>query len=388
MAMKKMLSTAVSVTAGAFLMLGVQAAAQAQIKVGVVTSSSGPVSMVGIPQRNSVALLPQEAGGQKITYISLDDASDPTAAVTAFKKLINEEQVDAIIGPSGTPGAMASLQFAAEAGVPMIAPVGSSAVILPMTEQKKWVFKTTANDEVNSQPMVNHMAKNGVKTAALLAVSDAFGQSWNKIFNEQASKAGIKVVATEFFQRADTSLTAQALKVLAAKPDVVLIAAPGSSSVLPHTTLKDVGFKGRIYQTAGAALDAFLKLGGKKVEDAVIGASLMLVLDEASDKNPSKKVAAKYVSDYKAKYGEFPATFGANVYDGGLLLQAAIPAALKGGKPGTPEFRKALRDALEKTRNVVGVQGTYNITPEDHSGFNEDSIEMITVTGGQWKLLK
>ncbi|RMX08798.1 ABC transporter substrate-binding protein [Corticibacter populi] len=361
--------------------------AQAQVKVGVVTSSSGPIALVGIPQKNSVDLLPAKAGDLDIQYISLDDASNPTASVTAFKKLIGDG-VDAIIGPSGTPNAMGVIQIAAEAQVPMLAPVGSSAVILPLTEQKKWVFKTTQNDDIIASALIDHMASSGVKTLGFVGTADPFGESWLNVTRELAEKAGIKVVAAERFQRQDTSLTAQSIKLIAARPDAILVAAPGSSSVLPQTTLVDQKYPGQIYQTHGAALNDFLKLGGKKVEGTILAASLMLVMDEVPDSHPSKTVARKYIDDYKTKYGSEPATFGANVYDAGLLLQAAIPEAAKAGQPGTVAFRQALRDALEQIKDLPATQGVYTMTAEDHSGFDERGRELIVVKDGTWRLLK
>lgn len=273
-------------------------AAQADVKVGVVTSSTGPIALVGIPQKNSVALMPKKVGDQNITYISLDDGSDPTASVKAFKKLIDEEHVDAIIGPSGSPNAMGVIQFAAESGTPMLAPTGSAAVVLPMTEQKKWVFKTTQNDDLIAQALVEHMVKTGVKTLGLIGTADPYGENWGKVMTALAEKNGIKIVANERFQRQDTSTTGQSLKILMAKPDAVLVAAPGSSAVLPQTTLFDQGYKGQVYQTHGAALPPFLQLGGRKVEGTILAASLMLVIDEVPDDHPSKSVARKYIDDY------------------------------------------------------------------------------------------
>ena len=363
-------------------------AAQADVKVGVVTSSTGPIALVGIPQKNSVALMPKKVGDQNITYISLDDSSDPTASVKAFKKLIDEEHVDAIIGPSGSPNAMGVIQFAAESGTPMLAPTGSAAVVLPMTEQKKWVFKTTQNDDLIAQALVEHMVKTGVKTLGLIGTADPYGENWGKVMTALAEKNGIKIVANERFQRQDTSTTGQSLKILMAKPDAVLVAAPGSSAVLPQTTLFDQGYKGQVYQTHGAALPPFLQLGGRKVEDTILAASLMLVIDEVPDDHPSKRVARKYIDDYTQLNGSAPATFGANVYDAGLLLEQAIPTALQKGKPGTPEFRSALRDALEQTHELAGTQGVYNMSPEDHSGFDKRGRELITVKDGKWVLLK
>ncbi|AWI80777.1 branched-chain amino acid ABC transporter substrate-binding protein [Parazoarcus communis] len=362
--------------------------ALAQVKVGVISSATGPTALVGIPQKNSVPLLPTKVGDLTVEYIALDDASDSTASVTAVKKLLSEEKVDAIIGPSGSPNAMGAIQFVAEAGVPMLAPVGTAAVVLPMTEQKKWVFKTTQNDDIIAKALTEHMVKAGVKTLGLIGTADPYGENWAKVMGGLAEANGIKIVASEKFQRSDSSVTGQALKLIGAKPDAVLVTAPGGPSVLPQTTLFDMGYKGQMYQTHGAALPDFLKLGGKKVEGTILAASLMLVLPEIADSNPSKKVAADYIAAYEKMHGNKPATFGANVYDAGLLLKQAIPLAALKGKPGTPEFRSALRDALEQTKELVGTQGVYNMSPADHSGFDDRGRVMITVKEGNWTLLK
>lgn len=362
--------------------------AYAQVKVGVVTSSTGPIALVGIPQKNTVPLLPKKAGDLNIEYISLDDASDPSKSVAEIKKLISEYKVDAIIGPSGSPNAMGVISFVAEAGVPLLAPVGTAAVVLPMTEQKKWVFKTTQNDDLIAAALIERMIKTNVKTVGFIATNDPYGENWSKVFTELAAKNNIKIVANERYQRTDTSVTAQSLKIMAANPDAVLVAAPGGPTVLPQTTLVDQGYKGKFYQTHGAALPAFLQLGKKQVEGTILAASLMLVLPEIDDSNPSKKIATDYVNAYTKLYGSAPATFGANVYDAGLLIEKAIPVASKKAKPGTKEFRAALRDALENSKEVVATQGVYNMSAQDHSGFDERGRVMIHVKDGNWALLK
>ncbi|MDH4568901.1 ABC transporter substrate-binding protein [Pseudomonas sp. BN414] len=369
------------------LSAAVLANAQAEVKVGVITSSTGPLALVGLPQKNSTPLLPTQAGDQTVTYIPLDDGSDPTATVKALKKLISEENVDAIIGPSGSPNAMGVIQFVAEAGVPLLAPVGTASVVLPMNEQKKWVFKTTQNDDLIAKALVDDMTARGVKTLGFIGTADPYGENWSKVLGALAAAHGIKLVASERFQRQDTSVTGQSLKVLASRPDAVLVAAPGSAAVLPQTTLFDQGYRGQMYQTHGAALPDFLKLGGKKVEGTILAASLMLVLDEIPDSHPSKQVAGEYVAAYEKLNGSKPATFGANTYDAGLLLQKAIPLAAAKATPGTPEFRAALRDALESSHELPATQGVYNMTPEDHSGFDERGRELIQVKNGTWTLL-
>ena len=362
--------------------------ALAQVKIGVVSSATGPTALVGIPQKNTVALLPTKIGNLTIEYISRDDGSDATASVTEIKKLIAEQNIDALIGPSGSPNAMGVISFIAEAGVPMLAPVGTAAVVLPMTEPKKWVFKTTQNDDIIAKALIEHMVKAKVKNLGLIALNDPYGENWVKVVSEMAAANGIKITATERFLRTDTSVTAQSLKLLAAAPDAILVAAAGGPTVLPHTTLVDQGYKGQIYQTHGAALPDFLRLGGKKVEGAILAASLMLVLPEIADSNPSKQIALDYIAAYEKVNGSKPATFGANVFDAGLLLQKAIPIAAAKAKPGTKEFRAALRDALEQTKELVGTQGVYNMTAANHSGFDDRGRELIVVKDGGWKLLK
>jgi branched-chain amino acid transport system substrate-binding protein len=375
------LAAALSLTAFAL-------AAQAQMKVGLIASSTGPTAVVGIPQKNTGALLPKKIGAIDVEYIVYDDASDPTQSVALVKKLLAEDKVDAIIGPSGSPNAMGTIAFIAEAKTPMLAPVGTPAVVLPMDDQKRWVFKTTQNDDLISQALVSHMAKHGVKTVGFIGFNDAYGESWYRTFVPMAEKAGIKLVANERYARSDQSVLGQATKIIAANPDAVLVGAAGGGTVLPHTTLVERGYKGQIYQTHGAATPDFVRLGGKSVEGAVMAASLMLVIDQVPDSNPAKKVALDYINAYEKAYpGTKFSTFGANVYDAGLLLQKAVPIAAAKGKPGTVEFRSALRDALEQTKELVGTQGVYNMSAADHSGFDKRGRELMQLKDEKWMLI-
>ena len=363
-------------------------AVQSQMKVGLIASSTGPTAVVGIPQKNTAVLLPKKIGAIDIEYVVYDDASDPTQSVALVKKLLTEDKVDAIIGPSGSPNAMGTIQFIAEAKTPMLAPVGTPAVVLPMDAQKAWVFKTTQNDDLISQALVAHMAKKGVKTVGFIGFSDAYGEYWYRTFVPMAEKVGIKVVANERYARSDQSVLGQATKIIAANPDAVLVAAAGGGTVLPHITLVERGYKGQIYQTHGAATPDFVRLGGKNVDGAVMAASLMLVIDQTPDSNPAKKVALEYIGAYEKAYpGTKFSTFGANVYDAGLLLQRAVPIAAAKAKPGTPEFRSALRDALEQTKELVGTQGVYTMTAADHSGFDKRGRELMTLKDGAWRLI-
>jgi branched-chain amino acid transport system substrate-binding protein len=371
----------------AILLVSTIAAASAQIRIGLMVSATGPTSAIGIPQKNTGDILPRTIGGASVEYISLEDGGDATRAVQNAKKLIAENNVDAVIGPSTTPNAFAILDIIADAKVPLMATVGTSAVVDPLDAKKRWVFKTTQNDDLIAAALLKHMQKTGVKTVGFIGFNDPYGDNWLKVFSALGEKAGVKVVAVERYGRTDSSVTGQTLKLIAAKPDAMLIAAVGGPAVLPQATLRDQGFKGTIYQTHAVATDDFIKLGKDKVEGTVLAAGPMLVIDEISDANPTRKVALAYIAAYEKQFGTRPATFGANTWDAGLLLERAIPVALKSGKPGTEAFRSALRDALENEREVVGCQGVFNMSPTNHNGMDERARVLIAVRDGKFRLL-
>ncbi len=361
----------------------------AEIRVGVIVSATGPAASLGIPERNTVALMPQTIGGQKIVYTILDDASDTTAAVTSVRKLIQDNKVDIIVGTTTTPASLAMIDVVSEAKVPMISLAASETIIKPVDAKRQWVFKTPQTDAIMASAIVQHMQQNKIKTVGYIGFNDAYGEGWLAELKKNAAQRGIKVVAEERYGRSDTSVTGQVLKVLAAKPDAVLVGASGVPSVLPQKTLGDRGYAGKIYQTHGVANADFLRVGGKDVEGAILPAGPVLVAEQLPDTNPNKKVGLNYVSLYEAKYGkDSVSTFGAHMWDAGLLMQKAIPVALKKAKPGTAEFRSALRDALEGTRNVIGAHGIFNLSSTDHLGLDARSRVMVEVVDGKWKLIK
>ncbi len=368
-------------------LLGFAVTAQAQIKVGVTLSATGPAASLGIPEKNTFALMPTTIAGQKIEYIVLDDASDTTTAVKNTRKLISEDKVDVIVGSTITPNSLAMVDVAAEAETPMISMAASARIVEPMDAKRHWVFKTPQNDSQMATAITQHMSDNGVKTVAFIGFSDAYGEGWWNEFSKIAELRKIKVVASERYTRTDTSVTGQVLKILAANPDAVLVAASGTPAALPQVTLAERGYKGKMYQTHGVANSDFLRVGGKNVEGTVLPSGPMLVAEQLPDANPIKKVALDYIKKYEGAYGAGSrSTFGAHAWDAGLLLANAIPIALKKARPGTAEFRKALRDALESTTNLVGDHGVFNMTAQDHLGFDQRARVMVKIEGGKWKL--
>jgi branched-chain amino acid transport system substrate-binding protein len=373
----------------AALLSALAATALADINVGVTLSATGPAASLGIPEKNTIDLLPKTIAGQKVNYIVLDDATDTTTAVKNARKLISENKVDVVIGSTTTPNSLAMIDVAAEGETPMIAMAASSRIVEPMDDKKKWVFKTPQNDAQMSTAIVEHMTNNNVKTVAYIGFSDAYGEGWWNEFSKIAEARKIKLVGNERFNRTDTSVTGQVLKILAAKPDAVLIGGAGTPAALPQKSLKEKGFKGVIYQTHGVANADFLRVCGKDCEGTVLPAGPVLVADQLPADHPVKKSAMEYVTKYEAAQGKGTvSTFGAHAWDAGLLLATAAPVALKKAQPGSKEFRAALRDALEGTKNLPAAHGVFNMSTTDHLGLDQRARVMVKVEGGTWKLVK
>jgi branched-chain amino acid transport system substrate-binding protein len=361
----------------------------ADINVGISVSATGPAASLGIPEKNSVALLPTTIGGQKVNYIVLDDATDPTAATKNIKKLISENKVDVVLGSSTTPNSLAMSDIAAESETPMISMAGSAIVVEPMDAKRKWIFKTAQNDAHMATAIVQHMTDKNVQTVAFIGFADAYGEGWYKEFAKIAEARKLKIVASERYQRNDTSVTGQILKLISAKPDAILIGGAGTPAVLPQKSLKEKGYKGLIYQTHGVANNDFLRVGGKDVEGAFLPVGPMVVAAQLPNDNPVKKTALDYVGKYEAMYGKGSvSSFGGYAWDAGILLYNAIPQALKKAQPGSREFRSALRDALESSKNLAGAHGVFNMNAQDHQGLDQRSRVMATIEKGTWKLVQ
>lgn len=360
--------------------------AHADINVGVTLSATGPAASLGIPEKNTVAMMPKTIGGHKINYIVLDDASDTTAAVANTRKLIIESKVDIVLGSTITPNSLAMIDVVSEAQTPMISMAASARIVEPMDAKRKWVFKTPQNDIMMSLAIAEHMARTGIKTVGFVGFSDAYGEGWYQEFSKAAALKGLTVVANERYGRADTSVTGQTLKLIAAKPDAVLVAGSGTPAALPQKALKERGYTGKMYQTHGVANADFLRVGGKDVEGTFLPAGPVLVADQLPASNPVRKAAQAYVAAYESANGKGSvSTFGAHAWDAGLLMTRALPIALKKAQPGTPEFRAALRDAIESLQEVPGAHGIFSMSATDHLGLDQRARVMVKIENGTWK---
>lgn len=357
----------------------------AQVKVGVITGATGPGASLGIPYKNTFSVLPKTLGGQPVQYIVMDDATDPTNAVRLARKLMVEDKVDLLIGSSSVPSATSITDVAAELKTPQLAlsPVGAAAAKNP------WVFSIPQPVNVMMGAVAENMKATGVKTVGYIGFSDSWGDLVLSGLKANAEAAGIKVIAEERYGRLDTSVAGQVLKVLAANPDAVVLGGSGTPGALPQMTLVERGYKGRIYHNHGVINKDFLRVGGKSLEGAMAPTGPVMVAEQLPDSNVTKKVALDFTKAYEGAFGPGSRNaFAAYSYDAYLLADQAVAAASKTAKPGTPEFRQAVRDALESTKELVGTHGVYNMTPTDHAGVDNRARVLVKVDAGDWKLVK
>ncbi|MBX3604304.1 MAG: ABC transporter substrate-binding protein [Piscinibacter sp.] len=359
-------------------------AAQADITIGISLPLTGPASGLGIPMANYIKLWPKEIAGEKLNVTVLDDATDPTKGVTNAKKFITEDKADIIMGSAATPVAIAMAGPIAESETVQFM---FSPAVLPAGKDT-WAFRLPQGNAVMAHAMIEHMKKLGVKTVGFLGYTDAYGESWLNDFKAQSQLlGGPQIVAAERFARADTSVTAQALKLVSANPDAMLIVASGSGAAMPHKAIVERGFKGKIYQTHAAASRDLVRVGGKDVEGAFVTSGPAVIPEQLPANHPSKALAADFVAKYEKAYGPGSRNqFGGHAYDAIVVLEKTVPVALKKGKPGTKEFRAALRDAVENMGRTVVSHGVLNYTKDNHWGFTTETGVILKVVNGDWKV--
>lgn len=371
----------------AILSLGIGGTAQAQLRIGITVSASGPGAALGQPQMRSVKALPDEIAGQKVTYIALDDESDPNKAAQNGRKLIAGEKVDVLIGSSLTFTSLPLVDIAAETRTPLLTFAAAAVLVQPMDEKRKWVFKVVPNDDLMARAILEHIAATGVKRLGFIGVADGYGEGYYSVLDAEAPKLGITLTTHEVYARSDSSVTGQVLKIIGGKPDAVFVASAGTPAVLPQKALRERGFKGPIFQTHGVATEEFIKLGGKNVEGAVFAGEAFTIGEDLPATSPFRQPIEAYTQAYEAVYDQKPNLFGAHLWDTLVLVQNAVPNALKHGKPGTAEFRAALRDELERTKDVYLNNGLTNMSAEDHNGYDKRSAFLIKVEDGRFRLL-
>ena len=365
----------------AALSVSAATAAQADITIGGTFTATGPNASIGIPGKNTMEIFPDTIAGQKVKLVILDDGGDPSVAVRNARKFTQEDKVDVMIGSSSTPTCLALSDVALEAKTAQLC-------LAPIPVRNSWVFFVPQSVMIMVEGVVDHMKANGVRTAAFIGFSDGWGDQNYDALVKHAAGAGIKIIANERYARIDTSVNAQIFKIVAASPDAVFIGGASTPAALPQIALVERGYKGRVYHTHGVINADFLRVGGKALEGAIAPAGPFGLAAQLPDSNPIKKVALEYRKVYESKYGPNSANpFGAYAWDAWVWLNAAVPVALKKGQPGTPEFRQALRDAIEALKDVPGSHAVYSLSAGDHNGVDRRGRVMVRVDNGAFNVI-
>jgi branched-chain amino acid transport system substrate-binding protein len=371
-----------AIVASALALPALPAAAQtSEITIGISISTTGPAAALGIPERNALEFVPKEIGGVPLKLIVLDDGGDPTNATTNARRFVTESRADIIMGSSTTPPTIAISNVANEAGIPHF---GLSP--FPITpERSKWSVDMPQPVPIMGKVLYEHMKAHNIKTVGYIGYSDSYGDLWFNDFKNQAIPMGMTLVDEERFARPDTSVAGQVLKLVAANPDAILIGASGTAAGLPQTALRERGYKGLIYQTHGAASMDFIRIAGPAAEGVIMASGPVMNPEGQPDSALTKKPGLALNTAYEAKYGpNSRSQFAGHAYDSFEVLKRIIPAALKTAKPGTPEFREAIRQAFLSEHEIAASQGVYNWTEKDRSGLDDRSRILLTVKDGKY----
>jgi len=372
----------------AFVLAVAPLAALADIHIGVTLSTTGPGASLGIPAEQALKLWPGEMAGEKVRFTILNDTTDTTTATKNTQRLINEDKVDLIIGSSVTPTSLAVVETAGGSQVPVVSLAGGGAIVLPQDGPRKWAFKLSPTEPISIALVLDHIQKNAKgKSIATIGIATSYGEGFLKALEAAAPGRGFRIVASERYNPTDASVTAQVLKIVAANPDAVYIFAAGTPGALPQIELAGRGYKGLVYQTQGVANNDFLRVGGKSLDGSFMTVAPVLVAEQLPESNPTRKPAVDFVNRFEKAYGAGSRSlFAATAWDALLIIQQASREALKKARPGTPEFRAALRDAIESLKDFVGSEGIYNMSPSDHNGVDSRSQVMVKIENGTWKL--
>lgn len=368
--------------AAAVALPGLPAMAQtSEITIGISISTTGPAAALGIPERNALEFVPKEIGGVPLKVIVLDDGGDPTNATTNARRFVTESKADVILGSSTTPPTVAISNVANEAGIPHI-----GLAPFPITpERAKWSVDMPQPVPIMGKVLYEHMKAHNIKTVGYIGYSDSYGDLWFNDLKKQGEPMGLQVVDDERFARPDTSVAGQVLKLVAANPDAILIGASGTAAGLPQTELRDRGYKGLIYQTHGAASMDFIRIAGPAAEGVIMASGPVMDPEDQADSALTKKPGLALNTAYEAKYGPSSRSqFAGHSYDAFQVLARVIPVALKTAKPGTPEFREAIRQAFLSEHEIAATQGVYNFTDKDRYGLDDRSRILLTVKNGKY----
>jgi branched-chain amino acid transport system substrate-binding protein len=353
------------------------------IKIGALFSVTGPPSFLGEPERNTAMMLVEEinkAGGIKGRMLELvvyDTQGDATKAVQAATRLIKDDKVVAIIGPSTTGDTMAVIPIVEKAQIPMVSCAAGVKITDPV---KKWVFKTAQNDSLAVARIYEHLKSQKINKVAILTVSDSFGSSGREQLKSQAGNFGIQILEDDTYGPKDTDMTAQLTKVRGSQAQALICWGTNPGPAVIARNARQLGLRLPIYMSHGVSSKKFIELAGDSAEGIILPSGRVLVADLLPKSDKQKKSLISFVKDYQRHFKTEGDHFGGHAWDAMMLLKGAIERG--GDNPA------AIRDQLEKTRHFAGIGGIFGFSPEDHSGLTKDAFVLVEIKNKDWVLVK
>lgn len=356
------------------------AGAADMIKIGAVLSVTGPASFLGEPEKNTLLMLQDQVNakgglnGQKVEMIVYDDESDVNKSVMAAKKLLDQDKVAVVLGPSISGNTLAIMKFFSAAKVPLVSCAAAEKIVLPVDP---WVFNTPQLDRHAVLKILAEMKKKGFAKVAILTVSDGYGQAGRAVLKNLIPAQGFSLVADEVFGPKDTDMTTQLTKIKGTTPDAIICwgTNPGPAVVARNRT--QLGMTIPLYMSHGIASNKFIELAGDAANGIILPAGRLVALEQVPADHPQKKVLDAYVADYQKTYGMPPSSFGGYAHDAFMLVAEAI------GK-GKSAKSQDIRDNLEKISGFAGTTGVYSYSPDNHNGLDEKAFIMVTIDKGKW----
>lgn len=354
------------------------------IKIGGLFAVTGPASFLGEPEKKTLEMLVREANdkgginGMKLEAVIYDTTGDATKAVQLATKLVKDDKVSVIIGPSTTGESMAVIPVAEKAKIPLISCAAGIKITDPV---KHWVFKTPANDHVAAEKILNYMLKNKQKTIALLTVTDGFGSSGREQIKVLAKQKGFNIVADEVYGPKDTDMTSQLTKIRGIKPDAIICWGTNPGPAVITKNVKQLGIKIPLYMSHGVASKKYIELAGADAAEGVmLPAGKLAIYDVLPKSDPQAKLLKDYNQAYKKAFGVEASTFGGYAYDAFLLVTGAIKKV-----GSTPE---QIRAGIEQSSKLVSISGLFTMSPKDHNGLDLSAFEMVKIVKGDWAVIK
>ena len=353
-------------------------------RIGAIFSVTGPTSFIGDPEKKTLEMLVDEVNkagginGHPLKVIIYDTQGDETLAVKKFMRLVVQDKVLAVIGPSRTGTSLAVAPLAERYRTPLISCAAGIRIVEPV---RPYVFKTAQSDRLAVKKIYQYCVRKGIKKVAILTVSNGFGQSGRQELKRLAPQFGIQLVADEIFGPKDVDMKPQLIRIRETGAQAIICWGTNPGPAIVAKNMQELGMKQQLFMSHGVASKRFIELAGKAAEGIILPAGKLIVAHELPDSDPQKPLLLSYIKRYKARYGKAPSSFGGHAYDAFLLLKEAL------AKAGADKAK--IREALENIKGLKGIHGIFNMSPKDHNGLSEkEAFVLVEIKGGDFHLLK